>query len=111
MRWRVAATYMRPAIGWLLVVVGLSGLILPIIPGIPLMVVGTAMVGRRDRSLRWFAVHWKLMLKRWSLQPHPLLKRTGRWAWVAQMQLSRQMRRLAWWQMERRRGKRGDRGL
>lgn len=47
----------RTAVGWALVCVGVAGLVLPIIPGIPLLIAGLVVLSARYRwaavGLRW----------------------------------------------------------
>lgn len=54
--------------GWALLVAGLSGLVLPVIPGIPLLIAGLAILSSQHRWARQFMV-W--------------LKRRSRSAWSA----------------------------
>ncbi|MBS1965198.1 MAG: hypothetical protein JST60_05185 [Chloroflexi bacterium SZAS-1] len=90
-------SFLRPALGWCLLASGIFGIIMPIIPGIPLMFMGMVLVGRRSVLLRWVSVMLKRQLRRWSLVRMPLVGPVGYWALCAQQQFSRQRRRLAWW--------------
>ena len=97
--WRIA----RPILGWSLIVLGVLGCILPILPGLPMLFGGIALVGRRTWAIRWFSVHYKLAVRRWAAMPHPWLARLGRLALLAQQETSRQRRRLVWWHRDRQR--------
>jgi hypothetical protein len=94
---------LRAALGWCCLFIGVLGIVLPIIPGLPFLVPGIALVGRRTWIVRWAAVHCKRLLRHCAPLHIPLIGPVGRWALNAQHQISRQRRRLAWWQMERRR--------
>ncbi|MFV9507800.1 MAG: hypothetical protein AB4911_24895 [Oscillochloridaceae bacterium umkhey_bin13] len=60
-------------------IVWVLGMILPIIPGWPALIVAIALLGRRDRALRQIHLLWRRSL-RW-LRRHPIypLRSTGRW--------------------------------
>jgi uncharacterized protein YqgC (DUF456 family) len=51
-------TRLRSIGGWVLVIVGLLGLAVPVLPGIPLLVAGGALLGPEHRlvqaALRWW---------------------------------------------------------
>jgi hypothetical protein len=96
--WAVA----RPVLGWLLIIGGIAGCILPVLPGIPMILIGMALVGRRTWSMRWIAVHYKLLVRWWAEHPQPWLAYWGRWALRIQQETSRQRRRIAIWQRNRR---------
>ena len=55
----------RTALGVTLLVAGVIGTLLPVIPGIPLFVAGAAVLGRDHRLVRPIT-DW---LKRWQLEP------------------------------------------
>lgn len=95
--WPYVWICMRPVLGWSSILVGILGVILPIIPGIPFLVVGVTLVGRRTWIIRWVAVNWKYMLRRWATSPVPVFGTIGRWAWRSQQEVSRQRRRLVWY--------------
>lgn len=97
--WRIV----RPALGWSSIALGILGCILPVLPGLPFLILGMALVGRRNWLIRWTSVQYKLLVRRWAALPHPWLSRMGRWALLAQQETSRQRRRLAWWHRERQR--------
>jgi hypothetical protein len=54
----------RYILGWCCIGLGLLGSILPVIPGIPFFILGVALVGRRDQTLRRCVVLLKLNLRR-----------------------------------------------
>lgn len=56
--------------GIALIVVGLAGLILPVIPGIPLLVAGLALVAPDHPAVRW----GRLRLARWFRPRGPTMK-------------------------------------
>ena len=60
--WQVA----RPVLGWSLIVLGVLGCILPVLPGLPMLFGGIALVGRRTWVIRWCAVQYKLAVRRWA---------------------------------------------
>lgn len=100
---------MRQVLGWICIILGLLGLALPLLQGIPLLVLGIALVGRRHWLIRWAGVHIKLLLRRWALIQTPILGPIGRLALRVQQNISRQRRRLHWWYAERRLKARLDR--
>jgi len=59
---------LRQVIGWGCVVIGLLLFILPG-PGIPLLIIGVMLVGRRHPLIRRISVGVKLILRRWARQP------------------------------------------
>jgi len=103
MYWRRSWPVIRQVIGWLCIILGIIGLVLPLLQGVLFLVIGIALVGRRNWLLRWATVKLKLLVRRWAAHPHPWLRRAGGLALRGQQQLSRQRRRLAWrWQQRRR---------
>ena len=93
---------LRQVLGWIFILLGLIGLVLPILQGAIFLVIGIALVGRRNRLIRWASVSFKLFLRRWAALPTPLIGPLGRMALRGQQELSRQRRRLHWWYVERR---------
>lgn len=73
---------LRQVLGWLLIIIGLLGMILPG-PGIPFFVLGVLLVGRRHHLLRRSWLVLRLYLRR--LSRHPGL--IGRLAQVTYRQL------------------------
>ncbi len=101
--WRAIWPILRQVLGWLCILLGLLGLALPVLQGIPLLVIGIALVGRRNKLIRWTSVHLKLALRRWAAVQTPVIGPAGRLALRVQQHISRQRRRLHWWYIERRR--------
>lgn len=93
----------RLPLAWLLIAVGVLGCILPIIPGVPFLVLGTAIVGRRTWIIRWTYVNFRVMLRLWARHPHPSIRGFGRFVHGAAQELSRQIRRFVWDRAARRR--------
>ena len=105
--WPAIWRTIRPVLGWICIAIGLLGVVLPIFPGMPFLVPGIALVGRRNRLIRWSAVACKRALRRLAPLNTPLLGPLARWALRAQHEFSRRRRRLAWRHMEYRRARRG----
>jgi hypothetical protein len=63
--------------GWSLILVGLLGFVLPVLPGILLLVLGIVVLGPHDPTLRRIALYIRLGLRRWSQLKQPLLRRIG----------------------------------
>ena len=101
--WRLAWPIVRQVLGWLFILLGLAGLVLPILQGVLFLVIGIALVGRRHPVIRWVSVYLKLFLRRWAALDTPLIGPLGRIARRGQQEVSRQRRRLHWWHVERRR--------
>ena len=94
---------LRLFLGGGLIVVGILGVILPILPGMPFLILGTLVIGRRSRLLRRASVGGKQALRRYAAHEHPLVGRLGRWGLVAQRDSSRRLRHLLWWWQARQR--------
>lgn len=94
--------FFKPILGWFLIIVGLIGMPMPIVNGLIFLVIGLALVGHRNRTIRWARVQIKLFLAYWATREHPLLRTSGRLARRSAQQISRQHRRLRWWMMARR---------
>ena len=92
----------KPVLGWLLIVVGLIGMPMPIMNGVIFLVLGIALVGPRNRLIRWSRVNIKLLLARWAALPTPVIGPLGRLANRSAQEISKQHRRLRWWWQERR---------
>ncbi len=82
--WSSTWRYARPTLGWVCIGVGVLGLALPLLPGVPLLVLGLALV------------HGKVFLRRWAALPTPIIGRVGRWALRVQQRISCQRRQLTW---------------
>jgi hypothetical protein len=93
---------LKPVLGWLFIVIGLIGMPMPIVNGLIFLLIGLALVGPRNRLIRWSRVHLKLFLRQWAAHPAPLIGWIGRLARRSAQQISRQHRRLRWWWLERK---------
>ena len=67
----------RPILGWLLIVIGILGMILPG-PGLPFFLLGVALVGRRHPLLRGTWVRGRQALRWLTRLPGPV-GRSARW--------------------------------
>jgi hypothetical protein len=97
---------LRLLLGGGLIVVGILGVILPILPGMPFLILGTLVIGRRSRLLRQASVGGKQALRRWAAHERPLVSRLGRWGLAAQRDSSRRLRHIFWWVQTRQRAMR-----
>jgi hypothetical protein len=93
---------LRPLLGWTFIVLGVIGMPLPIVNGLIFLVLGLALIGPRNKLIRWSRVHIKLLLSRWAALSTPVVGPLGRFAQRSAQQVSRQHRRVRWWWMERR---------
>jgi len=93
--WRSVWPIARQVLGWFFIFLGIIGLFLPLLQGVLFIVIGIALVGRRNWLLRWIVVHLKLLLRRWASHPTPSFAFLGRLAMRGQQRLSMQRRRLA----------------
>ena len=84
---------LRPGLGWLCLALGVLGIIFPLLPGIPILLVGVALVGRRNWVLRWASVQEKRLLRRLARHPAPMVREAGRWLARQQRQLTSRLRR------------------
>jgi uncharacterized protein YqgC (DUF456 family) len=57
--------------GLALLVVGVAGLVLPIIPGVPLLIAGAALLGPRHPIIRPFNTRWRWWRKRRNMSRKP----------------------------------------
>lgn len=90
---------LRLIIGTGLIGLGILGVVLPVLPGMPFLILGILTIGRRQRVFRQGSVAGKRLLKRWTAHHHPRVARIGRWSLAAQRKTSRQLRRMLWrWQ-------------
>jgi hypothetical protein len=76
---RTATTVLRGIVGWPLIAVGLLTFPLPIPVGLPLLVVGTLIIGPRSRPIRLATIMLRQGLRRWSRLRVPLIGPLGRW--------------------------------
>lgn len=100
--WQRAWPVLRQILGWCCIALGLLGLVLPILQGGIFLVLGVALVGRRNVLIRWAAVRYKQFVRRWAALDTPLIGWAGRLALRAQHESSRRRRQLHWWYVERR---------
>lgn len=68
----------RMVCGWCLILLGIAGCILPIIPGLPLLALGIALVGRRHPTIRWWSVNLRRTPRNWARSRQPWLRSLGR---------------------------------
>jgi hypothetical protein len=94
---------LRLLVGGGLIVIGILGVVLPILPGMPFLIMGTLIIGRRSRIFRRGSVAGKRFLQRWAAHERPWVARLGRWSLLAQRDSSRRLRRLLWWWQDRQR--------
>ncbi len=94
---------LRLLVGGGLIVVGILGVVLPILPGMPFLILGTLVIGRRSRIFRRGSVAGKRFLQRWAAHERPWVARLGRWSLLAQRDSSRRLRHLLWWWQGRQR--------
>ncbi|NJL32842.1 MAG: DUF454 domain-containing protein [Chloroflexaceae bacterium] len=64
--------------GWLLFGIGILGALLPIFPGLPFLILGSAMIGPRNRNLRWLRVQGRSLLRYLSHSRIPLFSGLAR---------------------------------
>ena len=67
----------RRSLALLCVLLGVTGCILPILPGLPFFVVAARLLGPRDRQLRRAIVAGRQALRRLRAARQPLLRRAG----------------------------------
>ena len=72
-----AAQTARRSLALLCVLIGVTGCILPILPGLPFFVVAARLLGPRDRQLRRVIVAGRQALRQLRAARQPLLRRAG----------------------------------
>lgn len=72
-------TIARKTLGFACLVVWAIGVVLPIIPGWPALIVAIVLLGRRDRTLRWMHLVARRTLRWLRLHPSFPISRAGRW--------------------------------
>lgn len=97
---------LKPMLGWFFIVIGLIGMPMPIVNGIIFVMIGVALVGHRNRTIRWSRVHIKLLINWWAGLPTPVIGFLGRLARRTTQEMSRQHRRLHWWWQDRQKARR-----
>jgi hypothetical protein len=70
--------HIRRSLALLCVLLGVTGCILPIMPGLPFFVVAARLLGPRDRQLRQAIVAGRQALRWLRAARQPLLRRAGR---------------------------------
>lgn len=73
----IVSVLLRHIGGWSLILLGLLGLVLPVLPGILLVVLGIVVLGPNDSTLRRIELYVRLGLRRWSRARHPGLRWAG----------------------------------
>jgi hypothetical protein len=103
--WRLLWPIIRQTLGWMFILLGLLGLVLPVLQGVLFLAIGIALVGRRNWLIRRSTLLFKRFLRRWARVKRPLVGPAGRLALRAQWKLSREGRQLhrryAEWQQRR----------
>jgi hypothetical protein len=112
--WRLFWPVARQVLGWVFIILGLLGLVLPVLQGVLFLVIGIALVGRRNWLIRRSALLLKRFLRRWAAVKTPLIGPAGRIALKAQWKYSRESRHLhrryAEWAHKRARRRLGELG-
>ena len=90
----IAWGLLRQVLGWFFILLGLIGLVLPVLQGVLFLVIGVALVGRRNWLIRRALLVFKRFLRRWAAVRAPLVAGAGRIALRAQWKCSRESRRL-----------------
>jgi hypothetical protein len=90
----IAWWLLRQVLGWFFILLGLLGLVLPVLQGVLFLVIGIALVGRRNWLIRRSTLVFKRFLRRWARARSPLVGRVGRVALRAQWKYSRESRQL-----------------
>jgi uncharacterized membrane protein YbaN (DUF454 family) len=103
--WRLIWPLLRQALGWFFILLGLLGLVLPVLQGVLFLVIGVTLVGRRNWLIRRSMLIFKRGLRRWAAARAPLVGAAGRIALRAQWKCSRESRHLhrryAEWRLRR----------
>ena len=90
----IAWWLLRQVLGWVFILLGLLGLVLPVLQGVLFLVIGIALVGRRNWLIRRSTLVFKRFLRRWAAVRSPLVGGAGRIALRAQWKCSRESRHL-----------------
>ncbi len=67
----------RRIIGWSVLALGIVGVVIPILPGFPFVVLAVFLIGPHDPLLRRFGILIHLLLRRWSQAKHPKMRQVG----------------------------------
>src|SRR5512145_81506 len=92
--WRLLWPILRQVLGWLFIILGLLGLVLPFLQGVLFLVIGIMLVGPRNWLIRRVNIAMKIILRRWAALETPVIGPVGRCALKAQRQTARQFRGL-----------------
>jgi len=100
---------LRSLFGWVVLVVGLIGIVMPFNPALIVIPAGVALIGRDQCVIRWSRTSGKLLL-RWSETWPGWLGRIGRRLGVAERRVSKLLRdrRLGPWSPPARDGSNGS---
>src|SRR5215212_8732178 len=90
----IAWWLLRQVLGWFFILLGLLGLVLPVLQGVLFLVIGVALVGRRNPLIRHSMLIFKRFLRHWASARSPLVGGAGRLALRAQWKCSRESRHL-----------------
>ncbi len=69
--------FMRRVVGMILLVIGVLGLLMPILPGWPFLIPAIALLGRRDPLIRFSHMVVRRVLRWLRKNRHPQLRRLG----------------------------------
>ena len=94
---RTVFHYLRVVIACVFIVVGILGVILPVLPGTIWLIIASLIVGKESRLLRRASVAGKRWLRRLADHEHAVVRRLGRWSLLAQRDTSCRLRRVNWW--------------
>jgi len=90
----IAWWLLRQVLGWFFILLGLLGLVLPVLQGVLFLVIGVALVGRRNWLIRRSTLIFKRFLRRWAAVQNPIIGGAGRIALRTQWKCSRESRHL-----------------
>ncbi len=74
---RQQRTAIRRLLGWSVLALGFIGVLIPILPGFPFVVLGVFLIGPHDPLLRRLGVLIHLLIRRWSQAKHPKVRQVG----------------------------------
>src|SRR5215213_5193043 len=89
--------YLRVVIACIFIVIGILGVILPILPGTIWLIIASLIIGKESRLLRRASVAGKRWLRRLAAHERPGVRWLGRWSLLAQRDTSCRLRRVNWW--------------
>lgn len=100
---RTLARTIRLTVGIVLIIIGILGVILPLLPATPFFLLATLVIGKQSRLMRHFSVWGKRRLRRLARHEHALVRRAGLLALRLQRETSRRTRQVNRWTAERQR--------